>query len=217
MHVLKLCIQRSLQIFAQAKCKFQACRVSLQLTCKASYVILRCKRSNLINYSYGTWHAFVEFCTICRPSTSVLQVMCQCLVHILRDILSDATNITNMIVTDSGYCIYLSVHGQGCIRNMLHSQTFRQLEIWFCHLFSIHILVSVPYFLGCNISIFVFIQRWSQTEKLSIWLKCLLDMIHTYIWVSSNNSCGLRYIAGIWYRSIGFVYKQYLTWPENRS
>ena len=44
------------------------------------------------------------------------QDMCQGLASIRRNLLPDTTNITNIIETDIGYCVYLSLSGQGCIK-----------------------------------------------------------------------------------------------------
>ena len=42
------------------------------------------------------------------------QAMYQCLVSFCPNVLSDITNIPNMIVAGTRYCIYLANHNQGC-------------------------------------------------------------------------------------------------------
>jgi len=49
-----------------------------------------------------------EFCTFCSSVISV----CQCFASIQCDVLRDM----NLVITGFGYCIYLPLHGQGCIK-----------------------------------------------------------------------------------------------------
>ena len=52
----------------------------------------------------------------------------QCFAFIRHNVLSDGTSITNMIETCTEYCIYLSLHGQRCIKKI--SKFFTKGATW---------------------------------------------------------------------------------------
>ncbi len=76
-----------------------------------------------------TWEAIQE-------SIAIVQLWCyegmdRGLASITCDITSDTTDITNMIITDFGYCIYQLLHHERCVK------VYSQVLYWPCYTYSV--------------------------------------------------------------------------------